>query len=128
MSEQRLAGKVILVTASTRGIGLAIVRRCAAEGATVYMAARNMESAAARAAEINAQGGCVKTVYSDAYDHDSYTTMVEEVIKNRTLADGSSKTLTDGEVPADSSPEVPSDTSSETSSETSTEEESSKKK
>ena len=53
---------------------------------------------------------------------------VEEVIKNRTLADGSSKTLTDGEVPADSSPEVPSDTSSETSSETSTEEESSKKK
>lgn len=53
---------------------------------------------------------------------------VEEVIKNRTLADGSSKTLTDGEVPADSSPEVPSDTSSDTSSETSTEEESSKKK
>ena len=53
---------------------------------------------------------------------------VEEVIKNRTLADGSSKTLTDGEAPADSSPEVPSDTSSETSSETSTEEESSKKK
>lgn len=53
---------------------------------------------------------------------------VEEIIKNRTLADGSSKTLTDGEVPADSSPEVPSDTSSETSSETSTEEESSKKK
>lgn len=53
---------------------------------------------------------------------------VEEVIKNRTLADGSSKTLTDGEVPADSSPEVPSDTSSEASSETSTEEESSKKK
>ena len=53
---------------------------------------------------------------------------VEEVIKNRTLADGSSKTLTDGEVPADSSPEDPSDTSSEASSETSTEEESSKKK
>ena len=53
---------------------------------------------------------------------------VEEIIKNRTLADGSSKTLTDGEVPADSSPEVPSDTSSEASSETSTEEESSKKK
>ena len=53
---------------------------------------------------------------------------VEEIIKNRTLADGSSKTLTDGEVPADSSLEVPSDTSSETSSETSTEEESSKKK
>lgn len=82
MSNQRLSGKVILVTASTRGIGLAIARRCAAEGATVYMAARNMESAAARAAEIQAEGGRVKTVYSDAYDHASYTSMVEEVIKN----------------------------------------------
>ena len=41
----RLQDKVILVTASTRGIGLAIVRKCAEEGARVYMAARNMEQA-----------------------------------------------------------------------------------
>ena len=34
----RLEGKVILVTASTRGIGAAIVRECVKEGATVYMA------------------------------------------------------------------------------------------
>ena len=37
----RLKDKVILVTASTRGIGLAIVKKCAGEGAKVYMAARN---------------------------------------------------------------------------------------
>ena len=37
-----LQNKVILVTASTRGIGLAIVKKCAGEGARVYMAARNM--------------------------------------------------------------------------------------
>ena len=41
----RLKDKVILVTASTRGIGLAIVKKCAEEGARVYMAARNMEQA-----------------------------------------------------------------------------------
>ena len=36
----RLKDKVVLVTASTRGIGLAIVKACAKEGAIVYMAAR----------------------------------------------------------------------------------------
>ena len=38
----RLQDKVVLVTASTRGIGLAIVKKCAAEGARVYMAARDL--------------------------------------------------------------------------------------
>ena len=41
----RLENKVVLVTASTRGIGLACVKACAKEGATVYMGARNMEKA-----------------------------------------------------------------------------------
>ena len=35
----RLENKVILITASTRGIGLACVKACAKEGAIVYMAA-----------------------------------------------------------------------------------------
>ena len=41
----RLKDKVILITASTRGIGLAIVKKCAEEGARVYMAARDMKRA-----------------------------------------------------------------------------------
>ena len=41
----KLQDKVILVTASTRGIGLAIVKKCAEEGAKVYMAARDLERA-----------------------------------------------------------------------------------
>ena len=41
----RLKDKVILVTASTRGIGLAIVKKCANEGAQVYMAARDLDRA-----------------------------------------------------------------------------------
>ena len=41
----RLKDKVILITASTRGIGLACVKACAKEGAICYMAARNLEAA-----------------------------------------------------------------------------------
>jgi len=41
----RLKNKVVLVTASTRGIGLACVKACAKEGAAVYMAARDPERA-----------------------------------------------------------------------------------
>ena len=55
----RLQDKVILVTASTRGIGLAIVKKCTQEGARVYMAARDME----RAQEIANSMNGVKCVY-----------------------------------------------------------------
>ena len=78
----RLQGKVVLVTASTRGIGLATVEACAKEGAVVYMAARNLERAAERAKEFNNQGYTVKTVYNDAYKKETYQSMVDEVIKN----------------------------------------------
>ena len=58
----RLKDKVVLITASTRGIGLACVKACMKEGATVYMAARNME----RAQEIADTLNGVKRVYNDA--------------------------------------------------------------
>ena len=73
-----LTEKVILVTASTRGIGLAIVRKCAAEGARVYMAARDMD----RAQEIANTLGGVKCVYNDATKPETFTSMVEEVVQD----------------------------------------------
>lgn len=77
----RLKGKIILVTASTRGIGLACAEACAREGACVYMAARNLEAAAKTASELSARGACVKTVYCDASRPETFITMVEEVVK-----------------------------------------------
>ena len=75
----RLKDKIVLVTASTRGIGLACVKACAMEGAKVYMAARNPEAANTIAEELNRQGGFVACVYNDASDPDSFYAMVEEV-------------------------------------------------
>ena len=74
----RLQDKVILVTASTRGIGLAIVKKCVAEGARVYMAARNLE----RAREIADTLDGVTCVYNDATQQETFASMVEEVIRD----------------------------------------------
>ena len=81
MLEMRLKEKVILISASTRGIGYACVKACAKEGAIVYMAARNLELAKQKAEELNAEGLCVKVVYNDATKKETYKSMVEEVIK-----------------------------------------------
>ena len=74
----RLQDKVILVTASTRGIGLAIVKKCAEEGAKVYMAARDMQ----RAQEIANTMHGVKCVYNDATKPETFTSMVEDVVRD----------------------------------------------
>lgn len=72
----KLKDKIVLITASTRGIGLACVKACAAEGARVYMAARNMERAAAIAAET----ANVQCVYNDATKPETFVSMIDEVV------------------------------------------------
>ena len=74
----RLKDKVVLITASTRGIGLACVKACTKEGAKVYMAARNVE----RAQEIANTLNGVKCVYNDATKPETFTSMVEDVVKD----------------------------------------------
>ena len=74
----RLKDKIVLITASTRGIGLACIKKCAKEGARVYMAARNVE----RAQEIANTLNNVKCVYNDATKPETFTSMVEDVVKD----------------------------------------------
>ena len=78
----RLKDKAVLVTASTRGIGLDCVKACAKEGATIYMAARNMQRAQEIANALNAEGARVKCVYNDATKPESFSSMVEETAKD----------------------------------------------
>ena len=72
-------GKVVIVTASTRGIGWACVQAFVREGAIVYLAARNEEAAKKRIEELSGEPGQAKWVYCDASVKESYASMAETV-------------------------------------------------
>ena len=78
----RLKDKVVLITASTRGIGYSCVKACAKEGAIVYMAARDLGRAKLAAEELGAAAERVKCVYNDATKPETFIPMVDEVVKD----------------------------------------------
>lgn len=77
----RLKDKVILITASTRGIGLACAKACAAEGGAVFLAARDLSRGRAEAERLRAQGYTADCVYNDATQPESFRAMVTDTVK-----------------------------------------------
>lgn len=78
---KRVENKVALVTSSTRGIGLAVAKTLAKEGARVYLAVRRLDAGQEVADEIIKEGGFAKPVYFDASKAETYTSMIEEVVE-----------------------------------------------
>jgi NAD(P)-dependent dehydrogenase (short-subunit alcohol dehydrogenase family) len=75
-----LKGKVAIVTGGSRGIGLAVGRVLAAEGASVALVARSPEVLESAAAGITAQGGgTAKGFVCDTTDDASVKRMVADV-------------------------------------------------
>ena len=77
--KDRLAGKVVLITGASRGIGRALAHACAAEGARLAICARGKDDLKAVAAEIESLGASCLTVKIDLADHDSAVKLVHSV-------------------------------------------------
>ncbi len=68
MTATDFSGRTAIITGASRGIGLAIARRLAAEGANVVLTARKQESADAAAEQV---GGSAVGVAAHAVDEDA---------------------------------------------------------
>lgn len=78
---KKLENKVALVTGGSRGIGAAIVRRLAAEGAHVaFTYARSVEKANALVAEITGAGGRVIAIGADSANTGEIINAVNETV------------------------------------------------
>jgi 3-oxoacyl-[acyl-carrier protein] reductase len=78
MAEQKLVGKRALVTGASRGIGRAIAKAMAEEGADVAIGyRREAEAAASLAREIEAMGRRAATFAADVRDYDAVKAMVD---------------------------------------------------
>ena len=78
MQRTRFEGKVAVVTGGSRGIGAAVARRLAGEGAAVAIGYRgNREAAEAVAAELVADGGRAITVRADVVDPEQTRALIE---------------------------------------------------
>ncbi|MET9227835.1 SDR family oxidoreductase [Lentzea sp. NPDC003310] len=73
-----LAGKVVLITGASRGIGEAAAHLFAGEGASVVLAARGTDALTRIVAEIRAKGGTADAVPLDLADRSSIRAAVDQ--------------------------------------------------
>src|ERR671932_2002964 len=76
----RLEGKVAIVTGAASGMGRAIARRYAQEGASVVIADLNQPAAQKVADEITASGGKATAVAVDVRNQDQVQAMVDTAV------------------------------------------------
>jgi len=80
LTNQRLAGKVAIVTGGASGIGAGTARVLAAAGAAVAVADINLEKAEERAAAIRAAGYQAKAIEADVSDEASVERLVADTV------------------------------------------------
>src|SRR5690606_25092285 len=76
-----LAGRRALVTGASRGIGAAIARALAAQGARLFITGRTEEALESVAADIERSGGSVETASADLYTPAGVEALVAAVME-----------------------------------------------
>jgi 3-oxoacyl-[acyl-carrier protein] reductase len=80
-NEQKLSGKVALVTGGSRSIGAAIAKRLATDGASVAITyTKGADAAASVVKEIERAGGKAIAIQADAADADAVKAAVEKTV------------------------------------------------
>jgi 3-oxoacyl-[acyl-carrier protein] reductase len=80
-NEQKLAGKVALVTGGSRGIGAAIAKRLATDGASVAVTySKGADAATSVVNAIEGGGGRAIAIQAEAADSDAVTAAVEKTV------------------------------------------------
>ena len=77
----RLAGKVVVITGSTRGIGRAMAVACAGEGATVVVSSRDREAVERTVLEIAASGADVSGVRCDVSSDEELAALLSHAVE-----------------------------------------------
>ena len=77
-----LAGKIVVITGSTRGIGRAIADACAADGASVYVSSRTPSAVESVVAELRSKGANVSGAACDVAQAGQV-----EALRDRALAE-----------------------------------------
>lgn len=83
-----LKGKVIIITGASQGLGFAMAKGCAENGATVIMAARTKDKLVAAVDELNSLGGNCFAKQMDVTKWDDIERVVNEVITEFGHIDG----------------------------------------
>ncbi len=79
MMTKTLVGKVAMVTGGSRGIGAAIVKRLAAEGATVaFTYATSQQKANELVKDVEELGGCAFAIQADSHDTEAVKRAIYE--------------------------------------------------
>src|SRR6267378_6688103 len=79
--EQRLSGKVVVVTGAAQGIGFECARMAASEGASVVLGDIQKDRGEEAAAKIQKAGGCAIFQYADLTDESQCAALVDAAVK-----------------------------------------------
>lgn len=77
----RMSGKVVLITGSSRGLGLQLAREFGASGASVVVCARGRQNLDRAVAELNGRGVEAHGVVCDVTDPEQIESLLDEAVK-----------------------------------------------